>query len=142
MKKKILTFALTLIMCFTILFTVTGCDTGSPAKLTAEATKRDPSYKIEASYFAVDNTTNGKTDYDMQVERVKVLKDKLGEITYDKNGDGSIKVDEGDKLWNDFGEFVADGGMVSGFDITRKTDNGTMTLRYLDATLEITYEVN
>lgn len=135
MKKKILTFALTLIMCFTILFTVSGCDTGSPAKLKVE---KDT---ISAKVFVVDNAAEGKTAYDMQVKRIETLKG-LGKIEYDKNGDGKIVADDGDKSWSSFAEFSADGGMVSGFDITRKTDNGTMTLRYLDATVEISYTVS
>ena len=139
MKKKILTIALTLVMCLTIMLGVSGCKEGASATLTATN-----SGTLSVAMFVVDNMQSGKTSYDMQVERIKYL-NALGTIKYDADGDGKIEADDGDKEWSGetpYAAFANDGGSAFGFDITKKTTGSTLTLRYLDASLQIQYKVS
>lgn len=142
MKKKVLISILILVISFTITFGTSGCKTGSSATLTVASKPNSLSVTIfKLPYWDKDGKfQEGDGDnYDMQIKKIEWL-NSLGAITYDADGD--LKTTEDQKEWTNYGEFANAGGMVSGFNITNKTTGSIMTLRYMDATLEIQYTVS
>lgn len=134
MKKKILTLLLSLVMCFTVLLTVSGCESANSELKLEEATKTVDVYQYIPDYHGEQDAQSA-----LYAAIDAALKEDLGKIVYSYGKDDSgkwINV----TTFNDFAEFRAAGGTVSNFDIKR-VGSGVLTLNYQGASCEVSYTV-
>lgn len=130
MKKKILTLLLSLVMCFTVLLTVSGCEAKNSKLEVATAT-------IETYQYVPDY--HGEQDaQSVLYAKIDEALAKVGVITYKvKDASG---VEKTEREFENFAEFRAAGGTVSNFDIKR-VGSGVLTLNYQGASCEVSYTV-